>query len=948
MNITRRTMLKLVAGAVPAFLVAGVLAAEGTRSGLATVVARELEQGFVAPPDSNKPWVYWFWCDGNITREGITADLEAMKRVGIGGALTFDVKVGNPSGPVRFMTPEWRGMIEHTLTEANRLGLKISINNDAGWEGSAGPWITPGISSQKVVWSQTVVLGPAPFNGALSQPPTKESYYQDIAVLAFPTPRGDEQGMGYRLNAFEGTKSFGGATDFAGLCPWPNTIPTSANWPAVPADQGVAKGRIVDLTAKVAEDGRLEWDVPEGNWTILRIGHTSTGIKNHPSPEAGEGLECDKLSKAAVETQFDSMIGKLIADAGPLAGTTLVRTHVDSWEAGSQNWTPLFSEEFKKRRGYDLRPFLPVLTGRMVDSFEESERFLWDFRETIAELMSENYAGYLSELARKHGLQLSIEAYGGLCDELRYAGRADEPQTEFWIPGFDSLEGWNPLVTAAMASATHTYGKRILAAEAFTATGDEKWLYHPARLKVVGDWAFCEGVNRFILSAYALQPWLNRMPGMCFGPWGQHYERTQTWWEQSTAWHDYLSRCQFLLRQGLWVADICFLQTEGAPHLFIPPIPVPERDGIWPDRTNYNYDACSPEVLMASMQVKDGRLVLPDGMSYRLLVLPTYNADGLPVYQRNKTADGFGPRPLPKFDTMTPALLRRVKELAEAGATVFGTRPLKSPSLAGFPACDGELQAIADKLWGNGEGITGFGERKIGKGRVIWGSNPENVLAGLNLPPDFACDAALAGNVRFCHRHLEDGTEFYFVANKRQSAVSGICVFRVSGMRPELWWPQTGRIQPTATFEEKGNVTRVPLYLDATESVFVVFRPSRGVTDPVVLMTCDGRILPASQPRIIVKTATLGVPGDPSRRSDAKTQVQSILDGGETSFPVHRLLSDGDSTADAVKTLSIEYTVGGNSYKVTARETETVHFRDSGAPQRAVNLQLNVDGRLQL
>ena len=937
-----------MAGAVPVFRAAGAFAADAVRSGIATAFAGELERGFIAPPDSNKPWVYWYWCDGNITREGITADLEAMKRVSIGGALIFDAKVGNPPGPVRFMTPEWRGMIKYAIAEANRLGLKISINNDAGWEGSGGPWITPEISSQKVVWSETVVRGPGPFNGVLPQPPTKEGYYRDIAMLAFPTPRGDEEGKGYRLKAFEGTKTFGGATDFDGVCPWPNIIPTNVNWPAVPADQGAAKERIVDLTAKAAKDGGLEWDVPEGIWTILRVGHTSTGNKNRPAPKAGEGLECDKLSKAASELHFDSMMGKLIADVGPLAGNTLVRTHVDSWEAGSQNWTLRFPEEFKKRRRYDLLPFLPALTGRMVDSVEMSERFLWDFRETIAELMCENYAGHLSELARKHGLRLSIEAYGGLCDELRYAGRADEPQTEFWIPGFDSVEGWNPLVTAAMASAAHTYGKCILAAEAFTATGDEKWLYHPAMLKVVGDWAFCQGVNRLVIHRYALQPWLNRVPGMCFGAYGQHYERTQTWWKQSTAWHEYLSRCQFLLRQGLLVADICFLQTEGAPHLFVPPIPVPERDGIWPDRSSYDYDACSPEVLLACMQVKDGRLVLPDGMSYRLLVLPTYNADGRPVFQRNTTADGFGPRPLLKFDTMTPALLRRVKELAEAGATVFGTRPLKSPSLAGYPSCDSELQAIADDLWGKGAGVSDSGERKVGRGRIIWGSNPEKVLADLNVPPDFACDAALAGNVRFCHRRLEDATDLYFVANKQQSAVNGIGMFRTSGKRPGLWWPQTGRVQRVAMFEEDRGVTKLPLHLDATESVFVVFRPSQEMIDPVVLMTYDGQIFTASPQKIVVETATLGVPGDAARTRDVKAQVQSILDGGETSFPVYWLLCGGDSEANMVKTLSIEYTIGDNSYIVTATDSETIHFMDSGAPQPPAGLQFNADGRLQL
>ncbi len=277
------------------------------------------------------------------------------------------------------------------------------------------------------------------------------------------------------------------------------------------------------------------------------------------------------------------------------------------------------------------------MTGRVVESLEVSERFLWDLRQTVSDLLVEKYAGHMRELAHRHGLRLSIEAYDGCpCDDMTYAGQADEPMCEFW--------SWGPNTAYScteMASAAHGYGKRILGAEAFTATDLEKWQHHPASIKALGDWAFCEGVNRFVFHRYALQPWLERRPGMSMGPWGLHYERTQTWWESSRPWHEYLARCQFLLQQGLFVADVCYLEPENSPQRFEPPLQ--GRQGNMPDRPRYNFDGCTPEIVRTRMTVKNGRLILPDGMSYQVLVLPPVEA-------------------------MTPDLLKKIKQLVEAGA----------------------------------------------------------------------------------------------------------------------------------------------------------------------------------------------------------------------------------------------------------------------------------------
>jgi len=673
---------------------------------LCSAAVPDWERHFRHPPPEARPWVYWFWLNGNITSNGITADLEAMQRVGIGGVLIMEVDQGTPKGDAAFASPQWLDLFQHVCAEADRLGLEVNMNNDAGWCGSGGPWIPPELAMQKVVFTDTNVTGPLRLETTLATPETVAGYYRDIAVLAFPTPSGAAQ-----LEGLPAKAAF-----------IPRQVPPQAHWPALPPEQVVARARIVNLTARMDAAGRLRWDVPAGQWTVLRLGHTPTGKDNHPAPEAGRGLESDKLSAAATDAMFAGLMGKLVAQpARPPAhdlsdadrgtrqaepkrevrGTApparqrqarathraLVATHIDSWETGSQNWTPQFRQEFQRRRGYDPLPYLPVIAGRVVESVEVSERFLWDVRQTVSELLITNYAGRFRELARRHGLRLSIEAYdGNPCADLPYAGQADEPMAEFWSWGFNTTYS-----CTEMASAAHVYGKRILGAEAFTANDGEKWQHHPASIKALGDWAFCEGINRFVVHRYALQPWTNpdRVPGMSMGPWGLHYERTQTWWEQSAAWHDYLARCQFLLRQGLFVADICFLVPEGAPMRFSPTLP--DRLSALPERPRYNFDGCPPEVLLTRMKVHDGRLVLPDGVSYRLLVLP-------------------------QSETMTPTLLRKLRELVAAGATVLGPPPQKSPSLAGYPQCDAEVRGLARQLWG----ATGAGEHRFGHGRVVW------------------------------------------------------------------------------------------------------------------------------------------------------------------------------------------------------------------------------------
>jgi len=834
----------------------------------ARAAADPLAQGFAKPPPEARPWVYWFWLNGNISSNGITADLEAMQRVGIGGVLIMEVDQGIPVGPVDFMGASWRALFQHVVGEARRLGLEVNMNNDAGWNGSGGPWIKPEQSMQKIVCSETNLPGPRRFDGALPQPETVAGFYRDIAVVAFPTPGS------YRIPAIRAKAMY--ETGYAG------GIPRET----VPAEMVIDRNAILTLTSKMDAAGRLVWDVPPGQWTVLRMGHTCTGVENAPAPKTGRGLECDKLSREGIEANFAGMMDRLAADNGLKPGNVgpgLVATHIDSWENGSQNWTPKMREEFQKRRGYDLFPFLPVFTGRVVDSLEVSERFLRDLRQTVSELVVENYAGRTRELAHANGLRFTVEAYGGPCDCVPYGGQSDEPMGEFWDPSgaMETCKG--------MAGCAHVYGKRIIGAESFTAGDQERWREPPGGIKALGDRAFCEGIQRFVFHRYALQPWPElRQPGMTMGPWGQHYERTETWWQETPAWHQYLARCQFLLRQGLYAADLCYVQPETPPQGF----------GEHP-RRGYDWDECGADVVLKLMSVKEGRLVLPGGMSYRLLVLPA-------------------------TQTMTPELLRKIKDLAEAGATIVGSPPQRSPSLSGYPQCDAEVKGLAAQIWADCDGVK-ITEHRLGQGRVVWQTEPEKVLRQSGIAPDFVSGQP------FGHIHRIAGdTDLYFVANSAPRRVSTTATFRVTGKAPELWWPESGRRERAPIYEERDGLATVALTLEPSGSVFVVFRAASGKDQPVVSLARNGKPLFSAMPeppvQVVVRSALYGVPNDPQRTRDVAEKVRRLLERGEYSFPVSAMAEGGDPAHNVIKTLTVEYSIDGKPHLVKADDSGTVYL----------------------
>ena len=893
---------------------------------------------FLRPPEGARPWVFWFWISGNITSNGITADLEAMQRAGIGGVLIMEVDQGVPAGEVKFASPEWRKLFEFACLESKRLGLQINLNNDAGWCGSGGPWITPELSMKKLVWTETFVQGAGRFEGTLAQPAAVQDFYRDIAVLAVPgsapanpgkdltnitvnpplpnlnwtnlvdgddnssvlLPRPDlatpvqldlafsrvhtasclklrfklgeyqtcfgelyvsEDGSDYRLVREFAVQASGQTFNFEPASgrhyrillrradpfmpnlkvreialtddleienilakasfirknnyPGPNDFKMPAAYPLAPPDRVIPMSSVVDLTSRLKPGGWLDWEPPAGDWIILRFGYTTTGKNNHPAPEPGRGLECDKLSKAGAEAMFEHWLNGVAKNARKAAPDTLVTTHIDSWEVGSQNWTEDFRREFRRRRGYDLLGFLPVTTGRVVDSLEISERFLWDLRQTVADLLLDNYAGHFRTLANRAGLRLSIEAYdGNPCEDISYGGRADEPVAEFW--------SWYPYGTAygciEMASAAHVYGKPIVSAEAFTAVEAERWLGHPYRVKIIGDWAYCQGVNRFIFHRYAMQPWTNpdRAPGMSMGPFGLHYERSQTWWEKSAAWHEYLARCQYLLQQGEFAADFCYLVPEMAPQRWRPSL-----DARFD--TAYKFDACPPEMALRDMSVSEWRLKLSSGARYRVLALPDH-------------------------ECMTPQLLRKIRSLVKAGATVVGSPPKKSPSLQGYPECDEEVARLSRELWGEIDGLS-TREHRFGKGRVVRGLSVQDFLRAEGLPADFqAVISSPAEPLRYIHKTLGD-LDFYFVSNPNLRPVESLCTFRMTGRAPELWRPETGKWQRVGVYRQESDRVSLPLRLESAESVFVLFHkdpPARAAA--VTSVGKNGKPLLAADP----------------------------------------------------------------------------------------------------
>ena len=865
-----------------------------------------LTAGFKNPPASAKARTWWHWINGNVTKEGITADLEAMKKVGIQEAQIFNVSLGDPRGPATYLSPRWLELFEYSALEAKRLGVELGFHNGPGWSSSGGPWITPEHSMQTVVYSETTHHGGKPFKDKLAQPRTRFNFYRDIAILAFPTPKKNQRVKNLDFKTLSGRMRNRLTPDLA-------TVHTAAI---------VARSDIIDLTAQVTGGGFLHWNAPPGEWTILRLGHTPTGNRNRPAPHGAQGLECDKMSREAVDAFWKAGIDPIIEKLDGLVGSVLNNCIIDSYEVGTTNWTSRFENEFNRLRGYECTVCLPTLAGYYVDSAEITERFLWDFRRTIGDLIAANYYEYFRQRCQQHKLKLSVEPYWGPFDSMQVGQAGDIVMCEFWsgdVAFFDT-----PKLAASIAKLN---GDSIVGAEAFTGQG--AWTEHPATIKSIGDRAWAQGINRFIFHSYVHQPW-DVGPGLTLSYHGLEFNRLNTCWKAGSAFLDYVARSQFLLQQGESVADVLVFTGEASPNnAFV----VPEIKAM-----GFDYDLIGINKL-DSLTVKDGLIRTSTGASYRALVLPN---QPLPVQARSASegssvatpsdtpepslalgASTPEPSLARQASTPEPSLARRARidhwmrpqtirklaELVDAGATILGPKPMKSPSLQGYPKCDQTVSQLAGKLWEGGS----IQEESIAQ----W-------LRAGDIPPDFDVENDMREDLAFTHRRNLNA-DIYFVANAGKEKPNVRCRFRVSGKQPELWNAETGEVRDASVWQDNGDgTTSIPISFANEDSVFVVFRKPVTSADHIIESNVQIKRPPAPPLRALqIIKAEYG-----SFLPDGLADVTNILRGkvhnNMLEVKASRGLFECDPAPGYKKELRVKYMIGSTVMEETVMEQESI------------------------
>ena len=878
---------------------------------VASARAVSLEEAFRSPPDSARPHVYYMIMNGNMSKECITADFEAMAKTGIGGVLVLDVGCFIPAGPVVFASPEWYDIMLHLHKEAKRLGIEVTLPNCAGWSSSGGPWLTAEHAMKNTVVTETPVKGPRRFSGVLPHTKKDNGFYEDIAVLAYPTPA-----KGASLTDLKAKIGL----ERKGLC---RDVKEFAS------NQTIAKDKIVDLTAKMSKDGKLEWDVPAGNWTILRIGYACNGRRNHPASNGGCGFEVDKLSAEAMDVHFEALIGRLCRHLGVSAATDNLTgfnaAHIDSYEVNCQNWTQGLDKTFEKRMGYPITPYLPVFAGRIVGSVDETERFLEDFRRLLADLFAENYAGRFTELCHKHGLKSSLEPYGNSnADNLQYGQSIDVPMTEFWSSVLYGDHHVGTMGNTIAASLAHVWGRRYAAAEAFTAAPQNggRWLTTPFSIKAQGDRVFAAGVNRIVYHRYACQPWPGNkyLPAMTMGRWGIHLERTQTWWPLASNWFRYQSRCQWMLQEGRVAADVLCWCGEEAPNGSQQNFGVPK---------GYKHDLCATKVVEL-LKVRNGKLVVPGGVEYEMLVLPN-------------------------DDTMSEKMVKRIGELLDAGAKVVAQRrPVRAPGCGGASRPRRAARERPRLSRPTGELVPPRAAQSYSNlvasvwAKGVMECSVAEALTRLGIQPDFTTDAE---DVTWIHRvngqdaRCPSEVDWYFVAQDNEIDSRFEASFRVSGRQPEIWDAVTGEIHPANVWREENGRTIVTLDFPPSGSTFVVFREKKAGKHLVkaevnVAKSAKKVEPPAKKHKLVIKKAEYGLfpgmevpPGglSPKWRIDVTKEVAAhVKDGESINLDVGYSLFKRDPAFRFHKITRIEYEYDGVAY--TADRGEGARFRVPASP----------------
>ena len=585
---------------------------------------------------------------------------------------------------------------------------------------------------------------------------------------------------GARVNRFEEKAAFATLLDNYGVAT-----------PETSAGSAISVADVIDLTAKMQKDGTLDWTPPTGRWTVLRMGYSLTGITNHPASPEATGPEVDKLNHGYVKAYFDEYLDKYKDATGGMMGKRGLQYVInDSWEAGTENWTDDMIAEFVTRRGYDPKPWIPVLTGRIVGNSANSDRFLWDFRRTLAELLAENHYGTLSAELHARGMgqygESHEEGRATIGDGMEMKRYDDVPMAAMWTqrPGVNAEQfGYNADIRES-ASVAHIWGQNLVAAESLTAASTP-WGWSPNTLKPTADKELAEGLNRFVIHTSVHQPLVGKAPGLALGPFGQWFNRNETWAEQAQPWLTYLSRSSYLLQQGKFVADVAYFSGEDSNVTAIFASKSPDVPA------SNNFDFVNADALENKLSVRDGALVTASGMRYRVLVLDPYSAH------------------------MSLPVLRRVQAMVHEGAIVIGKRPSDTPSLADDRAA---FQAIVEDLWGATEQ-----NRNVGKGRVLQEGTVAEALQAANVSPDFTFKKPRPeSDVLFVHRRTESA-DLYYINNRNDQPESIEASFRVTGKAAELWHADTGKVEP-ASYSISDGRTTVPLKLDAYGTVFVVFR----------------------------------------------------------------------------------------------------------------------------
>jgi len=763
---------------------------------ISNITCEDLKEQFKNPERKYGVNCWWWWLNGNVNKAAITKDLEAMKSRNFQGAMIFDAgghdQRGNndiPEGPL-FGSDEWNELFVFALDEAKRLGLEMGFNIQSGWN-LGGPRVTPQYTAKQITYSETRVTGNGKISEILELPGTRRDFYRDIAVLAVPLKESNKTKevitdpdlkLGYH-------ELGGSAPDTRFLL---NNIPRDKTQMNDQVTWIVQKDDVLDLTSKMDVSGNLEWDAPEGEWAILRIGYTCTD--SHVSTSSGEwqGSVLDYMSEKAFDFYWNDVVDPVFQAAGDHVGITLKYMETDSWECGGMNWTDNFAGEFMNYRGYDIISYLPVVAGYVIEDISTSNAFLADFRKTLGDLVAYNHYARFAEYAHKYNMGIQPESAGphaGPMDGIKNYGFSDIVMSEFWSPSPHRPKPENRFFLKQASSAAHIYGKKIVGAESFTTIGphwnDELW--HDQ--KSAFDHEICAGLNRMYFHTFTSSPPEMGLPGQEYFA-GTHVNPQVTWWNQSAPFINYMHRTQLLTQNGEFVADILYYYGDHVPNVF--PYKHSDPAGAMP---GFDYDV-TDETIFLELKINNGRIVVPGGLEYEVLVLPDHRV-------------------------LSYAVIKKLEELLQQGAQVIGYKPERLVSLTGGEAAQKEFHEIADKIWG--EDPSESGQVKYGKGTVSWGVSAREYLLSKGLPADFN----IIGNdnkTDYDYIHYMIGeSDIYFVSNQTTERQKITCEFRIEGKLPELWDALNGEISEARAFTQKDGLTVMPLTLEPYGSVFVVF-----------------------------------------------------------------------------------------------------------------------------